>query len=196
MACFLLHTSHILSNIYNSAKFPDQSKHSQTIGKTTLSHFWTYTVENENGNNSLSTCWHWKFTCLYSLINMRGLDQLVFGVTSAVLTALLREWRKCTVARWLEWKKSRKRALYPHGSTGRRHRFYCHLLRSQGGISLRRQANLQNIRSTAAPPKRVSTRGGLMRRWNECAIVVTVCTLVDTTDWDMTSTSFTKRRRL
>lgn len=26
MACILLHTTYILSNIYNSAKFPDQSK--------------------------------------------------------------------------------------------------------------------------------------------------------------------------
>lgn len=33
MACFLLHTSHILSNIYNSANFPDRLKHLQTIGK-------------------------------------------------------------------------------------------------------------------------------------------------------------------
>lgn len=39
MACFLLHTSHTLSNIYNSAKFPDQSEHLQTIGKTKTSSF-------------------------------------------------------------------------------------------------------------------------------------------------------------
>lgn len=49
----------------------------------------------------------------------------------------------------------------------------------------------------AVPPACVSTRGGLIRVWNVCAIVVTVCALIDTTDcnWDMTSTSFTRRRR-
>lgn len=53
MACFLLHTSHILSNIYNSANFPDQSEHLQTIGKTTPARVKSSTVTNGDGKEQL-----------------------------------------------------------------------------------------------------------------------------------------------
>lgn len=120
MACFLLHTSHIISNIYNSANFPDRSKHLQTIGKTTSAHFWKlYGGERR-----------WRRTTVWVDADIENLHARVFncvypsgrhvwGVASTLLTALC-EWRKSTVAQWLKWKtkKREKRredepALYP-----------------------------------------------------------------------------------
>lgn len=43
MACILLHTSHLLANIYNSAKFALQSQQSQTTGCLSPSaHLWSH----------------------------------------------------------------------------------------------------------------------------------------------------------
>lgn len=107
MACFLLHTSHILSNIYNSANFPDRSKHSQTIGKTTSAHFsQSYMVENGDGVGTIigvDVDIENLHACIYIFLkkNMYPLGLHVLGVTSTLFNAL-HEWRKSTVARWLK----------------------------------------------------------------------------------------------
>lgn len=65
------------------------------------------------------------------------------GVTLTLFTAL-HEWRKSTVARWLKWKKRKKKGsedkpgLYPHmapldvGTVFFCFFVYCYLLRRQG----------------------------------------------------------------
>lgn len=48
MACILLHTSHVLANIYNSAKFALQSQQSQTTGCLSQSaHLWSHMLHRD-----------------------------------------------------------------------------------------------------------------------------------------------------
>lgn len=134
----------------------------------------------------------------------------VSGVRST-LSAVLHEWRNSscgTVAQIKEKnnkKKKRKKEArtdqhsIQHGSTGCRHRFFT-VTFLEDKVELNNTSSLSHIslETYTAPPKCVSTDGDLMQILNKCAIVVTVCALTDTTDcnWDVTSTSFTKRRRL
>lgn len=135
MACFLLHTSHILSNIYNSANFPDQSKHLQTIGKPTSAHLWSCTVENGDRRNN------------YRMLTLKIYMLVYFQVCVSWACVCLGSHRVClwwmeevycgTVAQIKRKKEVRtNQHTNLHGSTGCRHRFSCHLLRRQGWAHL------------------------------------------------------------
>lgn len=191
----LAYVTHTLSNIYNSANFPDQSKDLQTIGKTTSAHLWIYTVED---GERLSRCWHRKCTCpVYLTVRIRLFIRLACFRGRRSLTRYTHGgcllWHDGSNERKTK-RREDKPALYP---TGCRHQIYYHLLRRQFWAQLCVKPIPHLSKTYTVPPTYGSTGGGWIKIWNVCAIVVTVCALINTTDcnWDMTSTSFTKRRR-
>lgn len=125
MARFLLHTSHILSKIYNSANIPDQSKHLQTIGKKNwikyISSFsklyvgerrWRRTIGDVDTEN-LHAC------AILMYISIR--PAWVGGHNNSVHCATWMEEVYCgTVA---QMKEKNNQHSNPHGSTGCRHHF-------------------------------------------------------------------------
>ena len=144
-------------------------------------------------NDYRSRCWHWKFTCpCFLCIYPLGL-RVLRGHNNYVNCVTWMEEVYCGTMAQMKEKKTKKRTdehSTPHGSAGCRHRFFTVTFLED---KVRPIPHL--CRTYTVPPKQVSTGGGLMKEWNECAIVVTVCALTDTTDcnWDMTSTSFLRR---
>lgn len=136
MACFLLHTSHTLSIIYNSANFPDQSKHLQTTGKTTSAHFWTCNAGGGERkmamDNHPNRCRHLPKTHMPVHLTVY-INLAYFGgnINSAYCVTWMEEVYCGTMAQMKDKSKRTNLHASPHGSTGCRHRVYYHLLRRQ-----------------------------------------------------------------
>lgn len=137
MACFLLHTSHILSNIYNSANFPDRLKHLQTIGKNyTSSSLKFYTLGTVKKLFELTSKTFSHALCLMDSVTRPA----CFGsnVDPSYCVISMEEVYCGTMAQMKKKKRKRERKKRktnqhstPRSSTGRRHQIYYHLLRRQ-----------------------------------------------------------------
>lgn len=120
------------------------------------------------------------------------------NVNSAYCVTRMNKVYRGTMARMKDKSKRTNLHSAPHGSAGCRHRVYYHLLRRQVWAQKHIEPSPHLSKTHAVPPKCASTRGGFAnkkrkkKKRNVCAIVITVCALINTTDcnWDATSTSF------